>query len=309
MKKIIVLLVLVFVTFMFIGCNETGSTEPVGVVVTSEGDVRTVSVNGTLKLTAEVLPAKAKQEVLWESSNESVATVDNNGVVTGVSVGNVKIIARCKEDNALKYDFAIVVEREVKEEVIPEKVEVTALNNVTTCKAGETIKLEATVYPEGASQSVEWTSSDVTIATVGRGEVKALKEGSVVITVNAKGYADVKATITLTFEPSDNPTFTKDWPNMPYNTHEEYMSAEDETPLKVKGVVTYILNVKDNKITYVVQNGKDGYYIYAQDNITYPVELGKSYEIGGFKKYYRGLQEIVDIEFFGELEENITNIK
>ena len=305
MKRFLVLLMLLFSVFIVSGCEENGVI-PTGIVVSSENNVRTITVNESLQLSVVVYPNGASKNVKWSSSDESVATVDENGLVFGVSEGNVQILCVSKLDENVKQSYAIIVNREVKEEVVPQSVVLTAVNNITTCKAGETIKLEATVYPEGASQSVEWTSSDVTVATVGRGEVKALKEGSVVITVNAKGYADVKSTITLTFEPSDNPTFTKDWPNMPYNTHEEYMSAEDETPLKVKGVVTHILNVKDNQITYVVQNGKDGYYIYAQDNITYPVELGKSYEIGGFKKYYRGLQEIVDIEFFGELEENIT---
>ena len=305
MKRFLVLLMLLFSVFIVSGCEENGVI-PTGIVVSSENNVRTITVNESLQLSVVVYPNGASKNVKWSSSDESVATVDENGLVFGVSEGNVQILCVSKLDENVKQSYAIIVNREVKEEVVPQSVVLTAVNNITTCKAGETIELEATVLPEGASQSVEWTSSDVTVATVGRGEVKALKEGSVVITVNAKGYADVKATITLTFEPSDNPTFTKDWPNMPYNTHEEYMSAEDETPLKVKGVVTHILNVKDNKITYVVQNGKDGYYIYAQDNITYPVELGKSYEIGGFKKYYRGLQEIVDIEFFGELEENIT---
>jgi uncharacterized repeat protein (TIGR02543 family) len=51
-------------------------------------------VNGSLNLTATVLPENASyQEITWDSSNELVATVSQNGQVTAVSVGTATITA------------------------------------------------------------------------------------------------------------------------------------------------------------------------------------------------------------------------
>ena len=61
--------------------------------VTVSGDA-TVEAGSTLALTATVLPANASyKDVAWTSSDAAVATVDANGVVTGVAVGSVTITA------------------------------------------------------------------------------------------------------------------------------------------------------------------------------------------------------------------------
>jgi len=62
----------------------TGVTLNKSTLSLSEGDTDT--------LVATVLPNDASNKnVIWRSSNESVATVDSNGVVSGVSIGNADI--------------------------------------------------------------------------------------------------------------------------------------------------------------------------------------------------------------------------
>lgn len=302
MKKLLLFLSL-FVMVFFVASCEQPSVKVEGITIKSEENVRTIKVNETLKLTAQVFPEGAVQTVTWESSDQSVATVDANGLVSALAKGNVNIKATSTEDTTISQTFAIIIEE--AEEVVtnPESVSITA--SATTCKAGETISLSATVLPAEANQSVTWVSSDTSVATVNRGEVSALKEGTVVITVFAKGFENVSDSVTLTIEPGEGPIVSKDWATMEYSTHEYYMTAEKESPLKVKGVVTHVSPLKDGKVTYVLQNGTEGYYVYAQDAAAFPVELGKSYEVGGFKKYYNGLNEIVDVEYFKELTEAI----
>ena len=310
MKKFVLFVFLMFFVGLFAGCEinpsvNLGSDVVVGITITSQDNVRTIKVNETLQLTAKVFPETASQEVEWSSSNETIATVDELGLVTGVNKGNVEIIAKSKVNEAISQSFSLIIEEGEVVLVDPESVTISALNDVTTCKAGEIIQLSAVVLPSEASQSVSWTSSDPTIATVLRGEVSTLKEGTVVITANAKGFEDVKATITLTVEKASAPVVTEKWNNMEYSTHQQYIDAEDNTPLKVKGVVTHINPQKDGEVTYLIQNGAFGYYVYAQDVVKFPVEVGSSYEVCGYKKNYRGLSEIVDVEFCTKLEENI----
>ena len=52
-----------------------------------------VNVGHTVQLNAYALPLALDVEIVWTSSDESIATVDENGVVTGVSQGSVEITA------------------------------------------------------------------------------------------------------------------------------------------------------------------------------------------------------------------------
>ena len=59
-----------------------------------------VGVGKTITLSATVTNHKSDNGVTWESSDKSVATVDEKGVVTGVKVGSAKITATTKEKDA-----------------------------------------------------------------------------------------------------------------------------------------------------------------------------------------------------------------
>lgn len=76
-----------------------------GIHVRSEGDVTTITVDGgTLQLYADVAPFYAdNKKVAWTSSDEAVATVDGNGLVTALTNGTAVIRATSNED-ATKYD-------------------------------------------------------------------------------------------------------------------------------------------------------------------------------------------------------------
>lgn len=300
MKKILSFLGLLSLLFVIVGCD---NTTIVGVTISSENNVRTIEVGQTIQLTAKVYNSAASQDVIWSSSNTEVASVSETGLVTGVSVGNVYIIVTSNVDTNISQSFALIVEKAPEVVINPESVTISSTDNKTTCKAGETLELSASVLPKEASQSVVWTSSDEKIAKVTRGVVRGIKEGTVTITVSPRNYPDIKDTIELTIEKNDNPIATKDWANINYATHEEYLEVADETPLKVKGVVTQLID-NGETVDYFIQDGFNGYYIYKQDASLFTVELGKSYEIGGFKKN-KPSKQIIDVEYVQELSESI----
>ncbi|MDR2491460.1 MAG: Ig-like domain-containing protein [Spirochaetaceae bacterium] len=61
-------------------------------VVVSPSPVN-LTIGGTQQLTADVLPANANQQVVWESADPAIATVDASGMVTAHYIGQVLITA------------------------------------------------------------------------------------------------------------------------------------------------------------------------------------------------------------------------
>ena len=68
-----------------------------------------VYVGKTLPLTSKVLPETALQSVTWASSNPAVATIDSNGVVTGVSAGKTTITVTSVGDNTKTQSVEVTV--------------------------------------------------------------------------------------------------------------------------------------------------------------------------------------------------------
>lgn len=88
--------------------------------------------------------------------------------------------------------------------LVQEVTSLTLDKTVLTLDKGETDKLTATVAPANAYyQTVTWTSSDETVATVDtEGNVTAVNEGSAVITATATDGSGVSASCQLTAKPA-----------------------------------------------------------------------------------------------------------
>lgn len=168
------------------------SAEKVEITTPEDYDAaKGVEAGKTVQLAAKVTPEDASQTVTWKSSDEKVATVDENGLVTGVAEGTVTIQALSKTEGVVaQVELKVTAPAPTKVTVAgPEGVD---LNNV---KAGETVKLTAAVEPAAAHQDVVWRSSDETIATVAEdGTVTTLKDGKVTITAVAKDTVKTETT-------------------------------------------------------------------------------------------------------------------
>ncbi len=155
-------------------CMVTVSPTPVESVTLNLSEM-TLKSGETLQLTATLRPENATDKsVVWVSSDTGVVIVDENGLVTAVSVGTAIITATSVNDLTAKCTVT----------VSPTPVESITLNHVeTTLRCGETLQLTATLHPENATdRSVVWSSSDTGVATVDEnGLVTALSIGTAVI--------------------------------------------------------------------------------------------------------------------------------
>ncbi len=153
-----------------------------------------VDVGGTTTLTATVLPEDAtNKEVAWSCSDETVATVDNNGLVTGIKAGTATITVTT-EDGGKTASCTVTVNAIAVTGVTLDKTEASVGMNGS-------IQLTATVLPENASnKGVIWNSSKPETATVdSTGKVTGVAEGSVIITVTTEdGGKTASCTVTVT---------------------------------------------------------------------------------------------------------------
>lgn len=113
--------------------------------------------------------------LVWESSDPKVATVDANGKITARTAGTTIVMAKT-ENGAMAYTTVTVTQG----------VEGLILNfSDKTIYVGEEFDLKASVSPSNATElRVDWKSSNTKVATVSKdGEVKGLIGGVAVITV------------------------------------------------------------------------------------------------------------------------------
>ena len=156
-------------------------------------------VGESATLTATVLPADATiKGVIWSSSNASVATVDVNGVFTGISEGTA-IITVTTVDGGYKAECAVTVKPIVPPVVHPTGVTLDK-TSAEIC-VNETLALTATVLPADATdKSVTWYTSDASVATVSaNGVVTGISKGIATITVaTVDGNKTATCVVTVT---------------------------------------------------------------------------------------------------------------
>ena len=131
-----------------------------------------------LNLKYTITPADAdNKEVVWTSSDSSVARVDNYGSVLALKDGVATITVKTKDG-----DFTDSCEVTVGNGGVPQTVKVTYVditNNSLFLNAGETTQLNVVVKPENATnKKVEYSTTNANVATVdANGLVKAVGEG------------------------------------------------------------------------------------------------------------------------------------
>ena len=159
----------------------------------------------TAQLTAEVTPSYAdNKRVTWQSSDEKVATVDENGKVTAVGNGTATITA-----TSVSGSYTAAVSVTVKIPVEIQKLTIEAEKETLT-KIGESTELKVKIEPENADlQKLIWKSNNEKVAiTDENGKVTAVGNGTAEITVTTKD-GKITASIMITVKVPDEPTINK----------------------------------------------------------------------------------------------------
>ena len=150
----------------------------------------------TANLTATLNPASAtNQTVLWTSSDESVVTVDGEGMLTATGEGRATI--RATAHNGLYAETAVHV-------YIPSE-SLTLNVGDALCFVGDTLALSMSTVPENATyRTAVWSSSDESVATVDEtGTVTALGAGTATVTAENEEGKRVTCSIRVVVVPEN----------------------------------------------------------------------------------------------------------
>ncbi len=191
MKKVLAVIVaacLLFTAFSSLA-EET-------VTVSFEAEQFSLAMGKTLTLKVTISPRKS-MKLEWSSSDESIASVNNKGIVKGLSVGETTITVKSAEDESVTASCKVAVVLPVKKISFNEK----ALN----LPAGLTQKPEIKIEPENATnQAVTFSSSNEKVATVDEnGVITGVSKGSAKITAVAQDGSKVKGVIKVKVEEYD----------------------------------------------------------------------------------------------------------
>ena len=218
--------------------------------LTLTAPAKNVAVGGTIQLTPVYLPENAtRQQVTWASANEQFATVDANGVVTGLKRGNVRITATATDGSNIRANINLQVTQSAEE--------ITLDNSELTVDVGRNGVLKATVLPKDTNnRKVVWSSSDESVAKVnnqGRvtgvalGDCEIICTSEEVSTVLAKAVVHVQQPVLkVTLDPApavyNNETAQLTWKIEPENASNPKLTfaSANEKILTVdeNGVVT-----------------------------------------------------------------------
>jgi len=208
---------------MFLSCTEDEGSEngeqtveATAISLDKENAVLTVGMKDTLQATVE--PSDFTGDIIWQSSSEEVATVDD-GVVTALKEGDAVISAIVPSSNATSYLSA-----ECTYIVKPEGILVTEISldkTELTLEPGLEEQLTVTVLPQDATNpTVIWSSTDQEVVTVTRqGLVTAVAVGEASVTATTTDGSELTATCTITVvEPEPEPVA----PRVFYMIHDNY---------------------------------------------------------------------------------------
>lgn len=129
----------------------------------------------THQLYATIEPENCENTVVWESSDESIATVSQEGLVTAVSEGSCKVITYTS--NSLTAQCDVIVTRAI---VTPTSISIPSNMEMFV---GDETNLDVVILPSNAETNLTWESSDENIVMVVNGHILAKSEGNCDIVV------------------------------------------------------------------------------------------------------------------------------
>lgn len=125
------------------------------------------------QITAKVLPENASNKTLkWTSSDTSIATVSNSGLVKAKNPGSVTITATSEDGVTATCDVTVLVAC----------TSLSVNTNSITLEVGDSKEIKTEVLPIECTDEIKWKSSNERIVQVENGKITAVSAGDATVT-------------------------------------------------------------------------------------------------------------------------------
>ncbi|MCX5774138.1 MAG: Ig-like domain-containing protein [Fusobacteria bacterium] len=179
MKKIVIVVIVMVIAIGLFGCSSAGSgntpSTPTKLSISLSENSTTLAASGTLKLTAT--ESTGTVPIVWSSQNDSVATVNQEGVIVANGPGTTNIVATILGTNVTATCSVVVTG--VAQITISQ-------NDIGAFVSATPVQLTETTVKTGI---VSWTTDNAAVATV---------DSTGLVSFGASGTAIITATQTLT---------------------------------------------------------------------------------------------------------------
>ena len=185
-KSILVIFIItLFFQTSFYSTNVAFGSTSATTVTTSSGTLNLIAGGSPVTLTSTVTPSNAvNKAVTWSSSDNTVATVSQSGVVTPIAAGTALIKVQAVDGGVSAFCFVTVTKEDI--------TGITLKKYGATIKIGGTVTISPVVAPANASnKSVTYSSSNPSVAKVSAtGVITATAIGNSIISVQTvdRGY-------------------------------------------------------------------------------------------------------------------------
>ena len=134
-------------------------------------------------------PAKNTEKITWSSSDDSVATVSQSGVIKASGKGTAVITAQTR--NGIKAFCTVYAVRPITKLV-------TSESKISLIVGANDYQLSYTAFPEDNNDTARWYSSNEKVATVSdEGMVHAVSDGNAKIYVESSGKKKAYTTVSV----------------------------------------------------------------------------------------------------------------
>lgn len=211
--------------------------KPLSIVLTRSVEI---IMGEDYQIAAEVLPLyTTNKQLQYRSSDETIATVNQEGVITSLKVGTVKIIVSCGNVSAECYVTILPIE----------VVSITSDEQFVVITAGTQTILKTIVAPANATyQHFIWESSNEEIAKVNDGVVTGINKGTVIITVKTINGIEYKYYVVVNEKAAVPFVLTTEFTDISMSTNQKLtIPATDEE-------VSQLKFVSDNEDCVIITN-------------------------------------------------------
>src|SRR5260221_7316437 len=160
-----------------VSCKKDAPTPPALTAITLSKDTLKINVGDTKSINITLTPSNFdKTKIVWHSSDNTIVSVDNNGLLTAISEGEA--IITVTNQTATITSVCLV-------SVLPKLKGIAVTKDTVQMNAGDVKSINVTLTPLNSDKStLVWKSSDTTILSVNStGIITAKKQGDAIVSV------------------------------------------------------------------------------------------------------------------------------